>query len=192
MTFVDQPHELVVHPLLGLDRADPALDHPHDRIRDVAGLALGLEDRAATVTEPGAGALHQEQVREARHGDAEMGGGVVVAPHVVEHDAVASDRVERTRHVGHPEAGRHHDHVGIVVGAVDGANAVGRDLVDAVCHELDVRPQQRAVPAVVEQDPLAVRRVGRGAGGDQIGAVTELGLDVIDHLLTMALVDVVE
>ena len=60
-----------------------------DAAGDVADLALGVEDQAAAAGQIGAGAVHAEEVREARDGDAEVGGRPL-PPRVMQFDSVAT------------------------------------------------------------------------------------------------------
>ena len=108
--------------------------------------------------EPGVRPEHDEEVREAGHGRAEVRPRAAL-PELVERLPAAPAHHLADRHVRHVEAGREDDRVYLALDAVGRDDRVGAHLLDPLGHELDVLLAERAVPAVRRQDPLAADRV---------------------------------
>lgn len=121
-----------------------------------------------------------------------MGGGVVPGPGLGELEAAPADDAESRRHLRRLEARRQHDHVRGPVMPVAGLEAAGVESADRCGHQLDVRASDRRVPAVVQEDPLAVGGIRRHTGREEIGPVLEARDDVVGHLLAVPVVDPVE
>jgi len=109
---IDLADILVMDVLANVDRSSAALDHIDEAGRDVTALAFGLEDDAAAMGWARIGTEHAEEIRKARHGQSEIGGGIVVGPLLPEVATVAPGDVEARRHLGNLEAGRDHDAIG--------------------------------------------------------------------------------
>ena len=118
---------------------------------------------------------HHEQVRKVRHGEAEIGGRIVVGPALFEVLAIASADIEPRCHFGDLEACRDHDDIGRTQLAIGRNDAVSGKVVDLVGDQFDVRPGQCFEPVIVQQDALAIGRIGRHALFDQVGPVFQLG-----------------
>ena len=192
MLGVDFADILVMDILANIDRRSVALDHFDEAGRYVAALAFGLEDHAAAVRRSRIGTEHAEEIWTARHGQAEKGGRIVVGPFLPEIAAVAPGDVEARRHLGDLEAGRDHDDIGAPQFAVRRYDAFGGKMIDRVGDKLNVRLRQRPEPIVVEQDPLAVRRIGRHAFFDQVGTILQFRDDEIGELLAMPVIAFVD
>src|SRR5258708_7515490 len=80
MLGIDLPDVLIMRVVIDIDRGDALLDHLDQACRDVAALALGLEDHAAAVRGARVRPEHHEEIRKVRHGEAEIGGRIVVGP----------------------------------------------------------------------------------------------------------------
>ena len=99
-------------------------------VHHVAHLALREPDDAAVDDDVRVRPVEHEEVREAGHGDAEVGAGVAV-PALVEVDAAAADDLHRREELRRLEAGAVEQHVELVQLAVDRDDALGHDLLDA-------------------------------------------------------------
>ena len=160
-------------------------------VHHVAHLALGEPDDAAVDDDVRVRPVEHEEVREARHGDAEVGAGVAV-PAPVEVDAVAADDLHRRQELRRLEAGAVEEHVELVQLAVDGDDALGHDLLDARRRQRDVVAVQRRGPrAVVDDDPLGRRRVLRQRLLQQVGPLRvlrheRLGQQLAQHVVALA------
>lgn len=85
------------------------------------------------------GADDREHVRKAWDADALIGLVAIDRPPLPEIDtADAADRIRDAAGLEHLEAGRQHEHVDIVLGAVDGADAARDDRLDRRRLEHDV------------------------------------------------------
>src|SRR3954452_1638583 len=166
------PVDLTNVPIMGfggyVDSCYAVLDHVDETCGDVAALAFGLEDYAAAMCRTGIGTEHAEEIREIRHRQPEVGGWVIICPGVPQVLAVASTDVKARRHFRHFEAGRNHDDVGGPQFAVRRNDAIAGEMVDLVSDQLDVRLCESFEPSVVEQNALAIRRIGGHAFFDQI------------------------
>ena len=67
-----------------------------------------------------------------------------------------------------------------------------RETVDRVGDQFDIRLGQRPEPAIVEQDALAVGRVGRHAFLDQVGAILQFGQNEVRQFLAVPVVALVD
>lgn len=110
------------------------------------------------VAEAGGRPDHQRQVGEAVDEGALVTLHAGARPHLGEAAAVGADDAPEHGGVGDVEAGGHHDHVHLTLGAVVGDHTAAGDLVDAVGDQVDVRPGQCRVPVVGAQDALAAHR----------------------------------
>ena len=109
---------------------------------------------------------------------------------LVQVDAVAPGHLHRREELRSLEARSVDNHVDLVLDAVGGDDARGRDLPNRLGDQLHVVAFQRARPhAVVAQKPLRARRVARHDLSEEVGPVGELGAQVSGQQLTQ---DVVE
>jgi len=176
-----------------LDGPDAALEHLDQHLRDVGDLALGVEDDAAAVAEVGVGAVDEEQVGEVGDGDAQVGVGVVVAPDLAQRLSGATADVHGRQHAAALEAGGQDEHVEVDAGPVGEDNALLVDGGDLLGDEVDVVAAQGSEPAVVDEHPLAVGRVGRQHLVQEPVLVTgDLLLQVLDEEAAVPVVDGVD
>ena len=137
--------------------------------------------------EVGAGAVQHEHIGEARHRDAEMRAGIVVAPEVADCLPVASLDMHRPEHFLGDETGRQDDQIGLVPCAVFRDDGVFFDAVDRIVGQGDVGAGQGFVPVVIPQHALAVRRIWRHHLRQQFGVIADLrfdiGRDIVPELL---------
>src|SRR6478672_11304085 len=121
---VDLANVAIMRLLRNVDCRDAVLDHVNEAPRDVAALAFRLEDYAAAMRWPGIGAEHAEEIRKARHRQAEIGGRIIIRPDVLQVLAAASRDIEARRHFGHLESSRDDNHVRGPQLAAGGDNAI--------------------------------------------------------------------
>ena len=170
------------------DCRDAVLDHVYEAPRDVAALAFRLEDHAAAMRRTGIGAEHAEEIRKARHRQAEIGGRIIICPDIPQVLAAAPRDIETRRHFGHLEAGRDDNHIREPQLAVGRNDAIASETVDGIGDQFDIRLGQRFEPAIIQQDALAVGRVGRHAFLDQVGPVFQLGQNEVRQFLAMPVI----
>ena len=192
MLGIDLPNIFIVCLGTDVDGGDALLDHLDQAGRDVAALAFRLEDHAAAMRRARIGTEHDEQVRKIRHGEAEIGGRIVAGPGLLQILAAAPGDVEPRRHLRDLEAGGDHDDIRRTKFAVRCDDALARKIIDPVGDQFDVRFCQGLEPVVVEQDALAIGRIGRHAFLDQVWTVLQFGVDEIGQLLAMAVVALVD
>src|SRR5258705_7458038 len=78
--LVDLANVTIMRLLRNVDCRDAVVDHLHEAPRDVAALAFRLEDYAAAMRRTGIWAEHAEEIRKARHRQAEIGGRIIICP----------------------------------------------------------------------------------------------------------------
>src|SRR6185436_15665617 len=103
---------------------------------------------AARMGEVRARAIEAEQVRKARHGDAEIRARLV-PPLLAKRHARAADDLHRPEEAVRVKSRREDDDVDRVLAAAGAAHVVGRDLAYAVGHEIDVLALEGREPAPV-------------------------------------------
>src|SRR5260370_16971510 len=126
-----------------VDCRDAVLDHVDEAAHDVAALAFRLEDHAAAMRRPGIGAEHAEEIREARHRQAEIGGRIIICPDIPQILAAAPRDIETRRPFGPLEAGRDDNQVRGPQLSLLGNNPIPTAPVDGIGAQLDIRPGQR-------------------------------------------------
>ena len=179
---------VVVAILAWLHRLMVPRDQRIDALGDVAHLALGVEDQAAAMGQVGAGAVHAEEVGEARHGDPEEGRRTL-APQLAQVDPVPAGHRHGRQHLGGPEPGGVHQHVRLVALTVDGDDGGGLDVVDAGAHQIDVVAQQCRQPrSIVLECALPRGRVVGHHLGDEFGMIADLAHDPVGEHLSGELV----
>src|ERR1700744_1786183 len=89
---------------------------------DVAHLQLGVEYQAAAVSQMRAGSVDDEEVRELRHGNTQVGERLV-PPDAVQVGPVAAGDGHRPQHIGVPKSGGVDDYIDVVGLAVLGDHA---------------------------------------------------------------------
>src|SRR5258708_34266630 len=99
--LVDLANVAIMRLLRNVDCRDAVLDHVYEAPRDVATLAFRLEDHAAAMRRTGIGAEHAEEVREARHRQAEIGGWVIVWPDTLQGLGSAPQYIWGARAIAH-------------------------------------------------------------------------------------------
>src|SRR5260370_29930240 len=109
--LVDLADVAIMRLLRNVDCRDAVLDHVDEAARDVAALAFRLEDHTAARRRAGIGAEHAEEIREARHRQAEIGGRGIVCPDILQVLPPPPRDIEARPHFSHLEAGRDDRHV---------------------------------------------------------------------------------
>src|SRR6266481_8011085 len=127
--LVDLANVTIMRLLRNVDCRDAVLDHVYEAPRDVAALAFRLEDNAAAMRRTGIGAEHAEEIRKARHRQAEIGGRIIICPYIPQVLAAAPRDIETRRHFGHLEAGRDDNQVRGPQLALGGNNAIPGETV---------------------------------------------------------------
>ena len=85
-----------------------------------------------------------------------------VAPGLGQGEPVATGDLHRDEQLGGGETGAQHERVDLVHPPVSGDDTLRHDAGDGLGDDLHVRLDERRVPVVGLQDPLAAHRVGRG------------------------------
>src|SRR3954453_19936823 len=98
--FVHQLVVAIMHVSAYLKRSIAVLDHLAERLGDVAHLTLGVKNDTAAMGKIGVRAIGQEQVGKARHCDAKIAPGVIIAPDAANAPPAASLDVHRPQHLG--------------------------------------------------------------------------------------------
>ena len=157
-----------------LDRGEVVGDELVDALHDVGDLALTVEDQRATAGEVRTRAVHAEQVREPRHGDAEVGRRFV-APERSQGLAVAPGDLHRPEEVVVAKPGGVTDDIGLVEHSVGRADAAGLDALDTGADQIDIVLLEAAKPrpVVLERAFTGGRVVGRDLR-KKVGVVADL------------------
>ena len=152
-------------------------EHP-EATEDVADAAFREVDDAAVHDDVRVRPVEAEQVREARHRDAEVRPSVAV-PLLVQVDAGPTGDLHRRQEGGGLESRAVDEHVDLVFASVGRADASRCDLGDLLADQFDVVALERPRPdAVVAQHPLRPGWIGRGDRRKQVGPVGELDLQI--------------
>ena len=121
-----------------------------------------------------------------------MGRRIIICPGFLQILAVTPGDVEARRHFGDLEAGRDRDDIRRPQLAVGGDDPVARKMVDVVGDQFDVWFGKCPEPAIVEQDALAIGRIGRHALCDRSGRSFNSEQDEVGEFLAVPVVALID
>jgi len=159
MQFVDAIGVLVAEFANAFNGGHVVLNHVADPLGDVVALRFCEPHSASAVTHVGIRSVHDEQVGEVRHVDAEQCPRVFIGPVVGKGDIVLPCDIDARCKGGHVETGGKDDDIGFEHLALIRLHTRFTELIDRVGHEGDMRLTQRVEPPVINKDSLAERRV---------------------------------
>src|SRR6185312_14226576 len=143
------------------------LVHGLDRLYDVMDLRFDHVDHRV-VPQPRVGAQQEEHVRHIGYRRAPVRYWALTIPSVTEVLPVEPLDLDIPERVGHVKAGGVHDHIDLLLDAVDRDDPVPRDSRDAPGDQFRLRVGDRVVIGAGVQDPLAPDLVPRGEFAPQL------------------------
>ncbi|MFB9075302.1 hypothetical protein ACFFX0_30685 [Citricoccus parietis] len=187
MDLVDELVVLFRRLRFRVDGVVAALEHLRQQAADVAHLDFHEEHEAAASRERVGPAQHEE-VRELGDGHAQVCLGVVVLPHLPEPHSVNTPDIHRREEAGGLEPGGPNKDVRTVLLTGCRDHCIGADLHDGLIHQGHMILLESRVPSVVEEDPLAKRRIVGDSLLQQVLSAVELFGDVFGEVGTVTVV----
>ena len=116
----------------------------------------------------GIGPVHAEQIGESGDGDAQVSARIIIGPHIGKSLVILAGDVEPSGEIGDRETQGHNHYISFTGNPITGNYRGGVQVIDGFGYQFHVGLHQSFVPALIEQNPFAIRWLIGKTFGDEV------------------------